>query len=368
MIILAQYLNMFNKKSNQINVSHNNDIIRRINVNQTDNINSNNLEKNPKKQLLINKITSKPLSCNDNNNFNFKTASWTLTIIYLVSFIIIPIFYSIIKTYAIKDTSEGSFLSIFIFSLLPIFALVVSLGFDYETMVKKGGWAAYSHSIFGFFSMIFVYLFFVATKVISGKNNDVTSLATMFLIQQLFQLVGSILVLIFCRSLRERIITTLKEAKLDLLTWITIFAILGSILNIAFNLIPKFSEVNMLAGNNNTSKNQDVLNLLMNSPYGIFVLIVGTVFIAPINEEISYRHGTFTIVRYRWLGYLASLIYFPAMHVIDSGDWNNIIGYLGFSIILPLLFVMTRGNTTYTIGLHAFSNVIATIYGFINKN
>ncbi|WP_338979146.1 type II CAAX endopeptidase family protein [Spiroplasma endosymbiont of Panzeria rudis] len=358
---------MFNKKSNQINVSHNNDIIRRINVNQTDNINSNNLEKNEQKQSFIDKFTSKSLSCDDTNNFNFKTASWTLTIIYLISFIIIPILYSLIKTYAVKDTSQSSFLSLFIFSLLPIFGLVVSLGIDWEDMIKKGGWAAYSHSVFGFISVVFVLLFFIATKVISGKDDDVTSLATTFLIQQLFQLLGSILVLVFCRSLRERIITTLKEAKLDLITWVTIFAVIGTILNIIFNIIPKFSEFNMLTSNN-TSKNQDVLNLLMNSPYGIFVLVLSTIFIAPINEEISYRHGTFTIVRYRWLAYAASLIYFPSMHVMDSGDWNNIIGYLGFSIILPLLFIMTRGNTTYTIGLHAFSNLIATISSFINKN
>ncbi|WP_342260628.1 type II CAAX endopeptidase family protein [Spiroplasma endosymbiont of Notiophilus biguttatus] len=358
---------MFNKKSNQINVSHNNDIIRRINVNQTDNINSNNLEKNEQKQSFIDKFTSKSLSCDDTNNFNFKTASWTLTIIYLISFIIIPILYSLIKTYAVKDTSQSSFLSLFIFSLLPIFGLVVSLGIDWETMIKKGGWAAYSHSVFGFISVVFVLLFFIATKVISGKNDDVTSLATTFLIQQLFQLLGSILVLIFCRSLLERIITTLKEAKLDLITWVTIFAVIGSVLNVIFNIIPNFSQFNMLT-NNNTSKNQDVLNLLMNSPYGIFVLVLSTIFIAPINEEISYRHGTFTIVRYRWLAYVASLIYFPSMHVMNSGDWNNIIGYLGFSIILPLLFIMTGGNTTYTIGLHAFSNLIATISGFINKN
>lgn len=367
MIILKQYLYMFNKKSNQINVSQNNDIIRRINVNQTDNINSNNLEKNPEKQSFIDKFTSKLLSCDGSNNFNFKTSSWTLTIIYLISFIVVPILYSLIKTYAIKDSNVVSFLSLFIFSLLPIFGLIISLGLDWETMIKKGGWAAYSHSVFGFISIVFVYIFFIATKVINGKENDVTSLATEFLIQQLFQLLGSILVLIFCRSLRERIITTLKKAKWDLLTWVTIFAVIGSILNLIFNIIPKFSEFNMLT-NNNSSKNQDALNLLMNSPYGIFVLVLGTIFIAPINEEISYRHGTFTIVRYRWLGYVASLIYFPAMHVMENGDWNNIIGYLGFSITLPLLFVMTRGNTTYTIGLHAFSNVIATIAGFINKN
>lgn len=360
MIILKQYLYILNKKSNQINVSQNNNIIRRINVNQTDNINSNNLTKNTEKQWFIDKFTSKWLSNDDTNNFNFKTASWVLTIIYLTSFVIIPIFYSLIKTYAIKDTSEGSFLSLFIFSLLPIFGLVVSLGLDWERMVRKGGWAAYSHSVFGFISLVFVYLFFIATKVISGNTDDVNSLATEFLIQQLFQLLGSILVLIFCKSLRDKIITTLKEAKLDLLTWVTIFAVIGSILNIIFGIIPKFTQ-------NSSSKNQDTLNLLMNSSYGIVVLIFGTVFTAPINEEISYRYGTFTIIRCRWLGYIVSLIYFPAMHVMDNGDWHNIIGYLGFGITLPLLFIFTRGNTTYTIGLHAFSNIIATISGFVHK-
>lgn len=366
------YLYMFNNKSSQlirfIIVSHNNNIIRRINVKKTNNINSNNFKKNEEKQSFINKFNSKSLSCDNTNNFNFKSSSWTLTIIYLVSFLVIPILYSLIKTYAVKDTNQSSFLSLFIFSLLPIFGLVVSLCIDWKTMIKKGGWAAYSHSVFGFISVVFILLFFIATKVISGKADDVTSLATTFLIQQLFQLLGSILVLIFCRSLRQRIITTLKEAKLDLVNWVTIFAVIGSVLNIIFNIIPKFSQFNMLTINNNTSKNQDVLNLLMNSPYGIFVLVFSTILIAPINEEISYRHGTFTIVRYRWLGYIASLIYFPSMHVMDNGDWNNIIGYLGFSITLPLLFIMTRGNTTYTIGLHAFSNVIAIISGFFNKN
>lgn len=357
---------MFNKKSNQINVSQNNNIIRRINVNQTDNINSNNFKKDAEKQSFINKLTSKLLSCDDTNNFDFKTASWSLTVIYLVTFIITPIFYSLIKTYAFKNTGSGSFLDLFMFSLLPIFGLIISFIIDWKTMSEKGGWAAYSHSIFGFFSMIFVYLFFIATKVISGKNDDVNSLATMFLVQQLFQLLGTILVLIFCRSLRQKIITTLKEAKLDLLTWVTIFAVIGNVLTVILNMIPKFSE--MLASDANTSKNQDSLNLLMNSIYGSIVLVIGTIIIAPINEEISYRYGTFTIVRYRWLAYIASLIYFPAMHVMENGDWDKIIGYLGFGAILPLLFIMTRGNTTYTIGLHAFSNLIATIDGFINKH
>ena len=74
MIILKQYLYVFNKKSNQINVSQNNNIIRKINVNKTDNINSDNLEKTPKKAPFIDKFTSKPLSDDDKNYFNFKSS------------------------------------------------------------------------------------------------------------------------------------------------------------------------------------------------------------------------------------------------------------------------------------------------------
>jgi|GEM_PF-815938 len=33
------------------------------------------------------------------------------------------------------------------------------------------------------------------------------------------------------------------------------------------------------------------------TPLGIFALVLGSIFLAPINEEISYRYGTFSIVR-----------------------------------------------------------------------
>ncbi|WP_375317202.1 CPBP family glutamic-type intramembrane protease [Spiroplasma endosymbiont of Virgichneumon dumeticola] len=360
---MKQSLYGFNKKSIQINVSQNNNITRKINVNETDKINEYNLQKTLKKVTFIDKFTSKALTSDENYSFNFKTAKWSLTIIYIVSFIAIPILYSIIKSYAFHNKSND-FLDIFIYYLLPILGLIVSLAIDNQTMIRKGGWAAYTHCIFGFISMIFASIFLISTKLISGKSDDVNSIATMFLIQQLFQLIGSILVITFCKSLRARIIATIKGAKLDLITWITIFLVIGTVLNVLINLIPQFTSTNLLT-DNDTSKNQDNLNLLMKTPYGIFSLILGTIFIAPLNEEISYRHGTFTIVRYRWLGYVASLIYFPSMHVMDGGDWNHIVGYLAIGALLPLLFVMTRGNVTYTIGLHAFSNILATATGFI---
>lgn len=365
MNFLQNSLYGFNKKSNQINVSQNNNITRKINVNQTDNINEKNLQKTEKKTSFIDKLTSKTLTNDESYSFNFKAAKWSLTIIYITSFIAISILYSIIKAYAFNNTYD-SYLDIFIYYLLPIFGFIVSLAIDSPTMIKKGGWAAYTHCIFGFISVIFVSIFLVSTKVISGKSDDVNSLAPMFLFQQLFQLLGSILVLTFCKSLRTRIIATIKNAKLDLVTWVTIFTMIGIVFNVLINLIPQFTSNNFLT-NSDSSKNQDTLNLLMKSPYGIVSLIIGTIFLAPLNEEISYRHGTFTIVRYRWLGYVASLIYFPSMHVMNGGDWNHILGYSAAGTLFPMLFVMTRGNVTYTIGLHAFSNILATISIFINK-
>lgn len=357
MKILLQSLFIFNKKSNQINVSQNNNIIRKINVNQTNDINLDNLSKNPKKILLNDKLNSKIVNNDQNNNFNFKGAKWSLTIIYLFSFIIIPIFYSLIKSYVLIPTPD-EFFDILFFNFIPILGLLISLPLDTKVMIKNGGWAAYSHPIFGLIGAIFIGIFLTSTHLISDNKHDLTSQSIIFLVGQLFQLLGSILVLVFSKSLRQRIINTFKMEKLDLMTLVTIFVVIATILDIVINLIPTTNQ-------NDGSENQNKLNLLTKTPLGIISLLIGTVFIAPISEEISYRHGIFTIVRYQWLGFLASFIYFPAMHVMWNGDWINIKGYLAISVLLPLIFIMKKGNVTYTIAMHASLNFIANVMNFI---
>lgn len=314
-------------------------------------------------------FNSKEISSDHNYPFNFKNTNWYVTIIYLSTFIVIPIIYNLIKNYGYHVTlvnnklpSPWDTLELIFTLLLPIIGMGIAFAVDWKAMAKRGAWSAYTHFIFGIASAFFVRLLFIQTGVISGDSKDSTSLAVSFLVQVIIQFIGSLIIIFTNKALRKQIIATLKEAKLDLLVWVLIFLALVSLLNFIFNSISNVvNQTNFFV---DKSDNQNQLELMTKAPLGIFALILGSIFLAPINEEISYRYGTFSIVRHKWLGFSASLIYFPAMHIMGSGDWNNIFGYLGMGIMAPLLFVTTRGNTTYTIGLHMLLNSIATIMLF----
>lgn len=312
-------------------------------------------------------FTSKEISSDHDYSFNFKNANWYLTIVYLLSFIAIPIIYSLVKNYAYHVTEINdklpdpwNNLELVMTIFLPIVGMGIAFAVDWKAMAKKGAWAAYTHFLFGIISAFFVSLLLIQTGAISGDADDSTYLAVSFLVQVIIQFIGSLIVIFTNKALRKQIVATLKEAKLDLLIWVLIFLAAVSILNFAFNAISDAVNTNIFADKDG-SENQQQLELMAKTPLGIFALVLGSIFLAPINEEISYRYGTFSIISHKWIGFTASLIYFPAMHIMGSGDWNNIFGYLGMGIMAPLLFVCSKGNTTYTVGLHMLLNTIATI-------
>lgn len=314
----------------------------------------------------------KELSSDHNFPFNFKNTNWFVTIIYLTSFILVPIIYSLIKTYGFHIDSDNStkpwtVLDLVLVYLVPIIGMIVAFILDWKAMAKHGAWAAYTHFLFGFISSLLVGLFIVQTGAINRDKHEVLFLSVSFIIQVVIQFLGSLIVILTNKALRKQIAATFKEAKISLLIWIVTFLIIITILNLIFNAISNaVNQTNILADNNSQSDNQNQLEQMATTPLGIFALVLGSIILAPINEEISYRYGTFSIVRNKWIAYTASLVYFPAMHILDSGDWNNIFGYLGMSLAAPLLFIIARGNVTYTIGLHMLINTVATISLFIS--
>ncbi|MGL5268412.1 MAG: lysostaphin resistance A-like protein [Spiroplasma sp.] len=305
-------------------------------------------------------FTSKEISSNHDYPFNFKNANWYVTIVYLVSFIVIPIIYSLIKNYvfhvhSVNDNLPSPWIHLepLIMFLVPIIGMAIGFAVDWHAMTKRGAWAAYTLFIFGFIGIS------LSNFIEAISKKPTASLG--FLVPIIIQFIGSLIVIFTNKSLRKQIIATLKEAKLDLLTWILIFLAICSWLNFIFKLV--FDNIinssDFLVKND--SINQKVLKSIAKTPLGIFALILGVIFLAPINEEISCRYGIFSIVRHKWVAFTASLVYFPAMHVMNNGDWNHFFSYLAAGTMFPLLFICTRGNTTYTIGLHMLWNTVALI-------
>lgn len=342
------------------------------NLNNQENETKNNNKRDNVINWMKQKIIIKEISSEEKYGFDFKNSTWLLTIIYLSSFIAVPIFYSLIKTYAFHISSvnmpqKWQQLDVIFTILIPFIGIMTAIIVDWKTMFKKGAWAAYSHFVFGFISSIIFSLMFITSGVIKNNDQDPMFLAVSFLVQIIIQFAGTILVLFSYKPLRIQIKSTLKEAKSDLLFWVLIFFIIGTVLTVIFNAINNSLQTTIFNTNSNSSssENQKTLELMTKTPLGIFAFVLGTVFLAPINEEISYRFGTFAITRNKWLGFSASLIYFPSMHILQAGDWNDILGYLSMAVVLPALFVNSRGNSTYTIGLHMLWNLVAASSFFI---
>lgn len=318
-------------------------------------------------------LNSKEISSEKEYSFNFKNSSWSLTIIYLTTFVIIPIIYSFIKTYGFSNKNEltqlWSNIDLVVTYYIPIFGMILALIVDWQALAVKGAWAAYSHFIFKIVSIVVIGLILSRINIIADSETKKQSIikSISFLIQIVFQTIGSAIIIFTNKRLRKQIITTFKEAKIDLLTWILIFLSLCSILIFIFEKISNtfnsnsnsLSFYSLFSNKNNKTANQVELELMMATPIGITILIIGAIFLAPINEELSYRYGIFSIVGNKWLGFATSVIYFPSMHIMGFGDWHNILGYGALGLMAPLLFIFTRGNVAYTIGLHTSLNAIS---------
>lgn len=110
-----------------------------------------------------------------------------------------------------------------------------------------------------------------------------------------------------------------------------------------------------------TSNNQNNLIKGLDKWWNIAFLFIYTILIAPVVEELATRHGIFSLSGNKWLGFVASTIFFAGMHVAGTGDWEHFIGYIGASLTLGMLFLIVNGNVTYTIIPHAGYNCIAAI-------
>jgi len=110
-----------------------------------------------------------------------------------------------------------------------------------------------------------------------------------------------------------------------------------------------------------TSNNQNSLIKGLDKWWNIVFLFIYTILIAPIVEELATRHGIFSLSGNKWLGFVASTIFFAGMHVAGTGDWEHFIGYIGASLTIGMLFLIVNGNVTYTIIPHAGYNCIVAI-------
>ena len=329
-----------------------------------------------KKIINFRKKTKKSLKHNfiptcfsaKNFNFNFNTFHFFDGLLFVVVGIFFPIILNILITYkliVINNINRNLSLIMIDFSF-AIFLICYFL-FKYKWyFINQKGLIFYSIILFlpcvtQLLNILFLGLFFKSFAIIFTKKiivQDPFWLNVIALISQFIcEAIAIFLIFAYDKKLWLKVKYFFKDGFYCFL--VLGFLIAANILNVIFNGLKNLTFF---------SANQNGLNQFYKTFLTTLIFGFMTIILAPLFEELTTRHGIYLLSSNKFLGFLASSIYFAGMHVASFGDWENIISYLGASITLSLVFIIMNGNVMYCITTHSLLNVVAFTFGVINFN
>ncbi|WP_342268970.1 CPBP family intramembrane glutamic endopeptidase [Spiroplasma endosymbiont of Aspidapion aeneum] len=218
-------------------------------------------------------------------------------------------------------------------------------------------WFIYFPIICALMFEILVFSFFSSSQY----KTEITNLSSMA-----GQIIGEILIIIFflCQRIESgKIAATFRKEKFPLLLLVIIVIIMMFILS---TIICSYLIEQKLM-NVKESDNQKQLNSVLNSNnqaifiFGYISLILLTVIVAPLCEEICMRYSVFYLTGNRYVAIFVSGFYFGFVHYGLEGDFQHLLSYTSAGLILAYLFNYTNGNITYNWLTHASYNIISLI-------
>lgn len=121
------------------------------------------------------------------------------------------------------------------------------------------------------------------------------------------------------------------------------------------------SIMSMTFGGAGNSANQDGVETMIFSPYGVIMVIV-TVIIGPIVEELVFRKSIHGICRNlkcpTWLMIIISSLLFGLIHVINAGDFVYVFPYIFMGVALGGIEIISK-NIYPAIIVHMFINAMS---------
>lgn len=164
-----------------------------------------------------------------------------------------------------------------------------------------------------------------------------------------------VLILIYLKDFRRFIKDFKENAKQHLKTGIDYWFIGIVIMIISNIIIGTFSPISL------PENEQAVREALKLNPIFIFLSIV---LLAPILEEILFRHTLFEIIKNKPLYVIISGLLFGSFHILGIASsifsWLYVIPYAALGIAFAYAYVKTN-NLLVPITMHAFHNFITVI-------
>ena len=122
------------------------------------------------------------------------------------------------------------------------------------------------------------------------------------------------------------------------------------------------SFITQMLGGGGESQNQQGIEALLFSKYGIIIVIV-VIFIGPVVEELVFRKSIHNALRSMrcpvWLMLIISSVLFGLIHVLDGGDFVEVFPYILMGVVLGGIEIFSK-NIYPAIFVHMFLNAMST--------
>lgn len=171
---------------------------------------------------------------------------------------------------------------------------------------------------------------------------------------------------VFC-ALVIIMIISLKKDAIDFKSRLKRILVITAISVVAFNLgsILFDSIASKIASESST--NQTVIEEVFNHKSLAFLMVIETVILAPVVEELVFRKAIFNVLKNKpsWIPILVSAIAFSIIHMSATDlNWKWIVLYLPYlacGFMLAGIYKFSGENVYVTIIVHMVNNLIACI-------
>ena len=267
---------------------------------------------------------------------------------FVILFLLIPYAFSFL------DTIFPSANRLLMFVLITIIKLGLYLVGYYLISPKKRMWLKNNGGNAFFWGLFFLQgVWALLTIIIESNTKDAEMIQLIGIVfTDIFRILVVFIVLFSSPGLRNDI----KKVIFYRLPLVLVIVMLFFLLAMAGN--PLFNLINGLITGGTTSANQSTIDTIFsNNDFRTYWLLMSVAFMAPIYEEIVYRHSLMLIVDTKWLRFLVPFLHFVFVHVSRnySQDFIHSFLYVWISFLFTGIMYIKR-NVTYSISCHSFIN------------
>ncbi|AKU79352.1 CPBP family intramembrane glutamic endopeptidase [Spiroplasma turonicum] len=301
----------------------------------------------------------------DFNSLNYKIDG----IIFITTSFIIPFVFSLFFRifFNLKSNITAQEIFFYVNMASNLFGLVIFILRNPRKILTN------SYSLFYFFiilpSLIYIVIGSITNPLISDYENK-ESIGK--IIQGITQIISEIIIIIlaFCldKKIVKRIFNTFKKSYVPLIFWVVIGLLTLIIISTAFFSI--LIENNLLKFPQSDNQDSLIKMLDQNQPNSIrityiILLVLLTIIVAPICEELCMRESYFSNCSNEYIGLIFSALTFGFIHYGNTGDFEHFMSYTMAGIILASIFWFSKGNITYSWLVHLLNNLFALILVFV---